>query len=84
MALMAVSFTVWRDNASAGVTAHVRIARRSGTETKMQPISFASMQNATTTTAPVTTTILILEPDVLVRISISEYLRLCGYKVIEG
>jgi CheY-like chemotaxis protein len=30
------------------------------------------------------TTILIIEPDILVRMVIAEYLRGCGYKVIEG
>ena len=30
------------------------------------------------------TTILVLEPDILARMAISEYLRACGYKVIEG
>lgn len=31
-----------------------------------------------------TPTILILEPDVLLRMALSEYLRDCGYRVIEG
>ena len=30
------------------------------------------------------TTVLVLEPDVLIRTTISEYLRECGYRVIEG
>jgi DNA-binding response OmpR family regulator len=29
-------------------------------------------------------TVLVLEPDILVRMSIADYLRDCGYKVIEG
>jgi hypothetical protein len=28
--------------------------------------------------------ILVIEPDILVRITIAEYLRECGYKVLEG
>lgn len=30
------------------------------------------------------TTIMVLEPDILARMAISEYLRGCGYKVVEG
>src|SRR5262245_7923024 len=33
---------------------------------------------------PGSTTILIIEPDILVRMTIAEYLRGCGYKVIEA
>jgi CheY-like chemotaxis protein len=29
-------------------------------------------------------TVLVVEPDILVRMSIAEYLRDCGYKVVEG
>jgi CheY-like chemotaxis protein len=36
------------------------------------------------TTAPQGITLLLLEPDVIVRLAIGEYLRDCGYKVIEG
>jgi CheY-like chemotaxis protein len=31
-----------------------------------------------------TITILVLEPDIIVRMAIADYLRQCGYKVIEG
>ena len=30
------------------------------------------------------TTILVIEPDILVRMVIADYLRDCGYKVVEG
>jgi DNA-binding response OmpR family regulator len=30
------------------------------------------------------TTVLVLEPDILVRMAVADYLRDCGYKVIEG
>lgn len=30
------------------------------------------------------TTILVVEPDILVRMVIADYLRDCGYKVVEG
>jgi DNA-binding response OmpR family regulator len=30
------------------------------------------------------TTVLVVEPDILIRTTISEYLRDCGYRVIEG
>ena len=33
---------------------------------------------------PAPSTILLVEPDILVRIAIADYLRDCGYKVIEG
>jgi DNA-binding response OmpR family regulator len=31
-----------------------------------------------------TTTVLVIEPDIIVRMAIADYLRDCGYKVIEG
>src|ERR1700730_14296072 len=33
---------------------------------------------------PAPSTILLVEPDILVRITIADYLRSCGYKVFEG
>jgi DNA-binding response OmpR family regulator len=33
---------------------------------------------------PAPSTILLIEPDILVRITIADYLRSCGYKVFEG
>ena len=34
--------------------------------------------------SPAQSTILVVEPDILVRIAIADYLRECGYKVLEG
>ncbi len=48
----------------------------------MQPLGFMDMQTATHN--PPDTTILVLEPDILARMAIAEYLRDCGYRVIEG
>ena len=34
--------------------------------------------------SPAQSTILVVEPDILVRMAIADYLRECGYKVLEG
>jgi hypothetical protein len=46
------------------------------------PITFAG--DAPEAANPIDTTILVVEPDILVRTIIAEYLRNCGYKVLEG
>jgi DNA-binding response OmpR family regulator len=44
----------------------------------------ASAPPKPSTNGPDTITVMVVEPDVLVRMVVAEYLRECGYKVIEG
>src|SRR5437588_381209 len=43
-----------------------------------------STTSETTGVQPTTNTVMVVEPDILVRMVIADYLRECGYKVVEG
>jgi DNA-binding response OmpR family regulator len=53
--------------------------------TPTRPVRFFPMTNDPKRGADTKTeTILVIEPDVLIRMVIADYLRECGYKVVEG